>query len=133
MVGTVSHLVNVGITIYAQDWQRTVAKFTDQWPNCKVGPLPLVLREDSPGSTALLLIQLRHWFSIIYAQSESIVFNKTAWDHVIRGISTTYALPRAGYGSHRISHHLNTCQSQRLHPAPNENITQLNPCHHILL
>jgi hypothetical protein len=90
MVGTVSHLVNVGITIYALDWQRTVAKFTDRWPNCKVGPLPPVLREDSPGSTALLLTQLRHWFSNIYAQSDSIVFNKTAWDQVIRGISNMH-------------------------------------------
>jgi hypothetical protein len=93
LLGTVSHLVQVGSTIYALDWQKVVAKFTDRWPNCKVGPLPPVLREDSPGSTGRSLVEIRHWFSTIYTHSNSIVYNTSAWDIVIKGITAgTYPL-----------------------------------------
>jgi len=87
LVGSVSHLVQMGSTLYAQDWQRVVAKFTDRWQNCKVGPLPPILREDSPGSTGRCLVEIRHWFASIYTLSNSIVFNNTAWDIVIKGIT----------------------------------------------
>jgi hypothetical protein len=63
LVGTVSHLAQVGSTIYALDWQKTVTWYTDRWPNCKVGPLPPILREDCPGSIGRHIIEIKHWFA----------------------------------------------------------------------
>jgi hypothetical protein len=91
LVGTVSHLVQVGSTIYALDWQKTVNRYTDRWPNCKVGPLPPILRDDCPGITGRHLVEIKHWFDKTYARTESIVFAHAAWDCVIKGLgSATY-------------------------------------------
>jgi len=53
-----------------------------------VGPLPPVLREDSPGETGRNLVELRNWFSQVYTGTNSILFLKDAWDVVLKGLST---------------------------------------------
>jgi len=88
LVGSVSYLVHAGSTIYALDWQKIVMRYSDRWQNCKVGPLPPTLREDCPGIAGKTLIEIRHWFSTTYARTDSIVFAHSAWDIVIRGLST---------------------------------------------
>jgi len=87
LVSTVSHLVKVGATIYCTDWQRIVGRFGDRWPNCRVGPLPPILREDSSGETGRNLVILRHWFSTVYTGIHSILYAKEAWEWVIKGLT----------------------------------------------
>jgi len=91
LVGTVSHLVQMGSTIYALDWLKTVTRYTDRWPNCKVGPLPPTLREDGTGTIGRYLIEIKHWFATTYARTDSIVYSHEAWECVMRGIgNSTY-------------------------------------------
>jgi len=96
LVGSVSHLVKVGTTMYSLDWQQVVARFGERWPNSRVGPLPPVLQEDSPGETGRNLVELRHWFSQVYTGTNSILFIKDAWDVVLKGLSTG-SFPPPGY------------------------------------
>jgi hypothetical protein len=84
LLGSLSHLVNVGTTIYAMDWLKAIQRFGDRWPSARVGPLTPVLREDSTGNTARHLVEIHFWFSQIYIGSNSILFIKPAWDSLIR-------------------------------------------------
>jgi len=88
LVGSLSHLVKVGTTVYSLDWQQVVNKYGERWPNCRVGPLPPVLREDSPGETGRNIVELRHWLSQVYTGTNSILFIKGAWDMVVKGITS---------------------------------------------
>ena len=59
-VGSVSHLHNIGVTLYAQDWQRCVDSLKKQIVGVQVCPLIPVIRSDFPGSVAADLVDLAH-------------------------------------------------------------------------
>jgi hypothetical protein len=66
MVGSVSFLAQVGSTIYCMEWVKLVKNFNDRMKHCRVGPLPPVLQEPTPPSTAKLIVEVRRWFSTVY-------------------------------------------------------------------
>jgi hypothetical protein len=87
LVSTVSHLAKVGTTIYCLEWQRLLHRFGERWPNCRVGPLPPILREDTCGEIGRSLVVLQHWFSTVYTGVQSILYPKEAWDWVVRALT----------------------------------------------
>jgi len=80
LVGSASYLSLVGTSVYTMDWQNLVDQFRNRWRECMVGPLPPVLREDCMGSVGKSLLELRHWYRMVYGNS--ICFPKAAWDKV---------------------------------------------------
>ena len=68
-VGSVSHLHNVGVTLYAQDWQRCVDSLKKQIVGVQVCPLIPVIRSDFPGSVAADLVELASWLAKQYEGS----------------------------------------------------------------
>ena len=50
LLGSASHLHNVGTSIYAVDWCSAVAKVSAQLRNIKTLPLIPILRENGPGT-----------------------------------------------------------------------------------
>ena len=89
LLGSTSHLVSIGSTLYALEWQNTLSKFTNRWPNAQVGPVPPVIREDTALSTLVSLVEIRYWYSKVY--TNNTVYPKDAWEVVIRTLSS--ALP----------------------------------------
>jgi len=142
LVGTISHLVQVGSTLYCLDWQKMVAKMADRWPSCKVGPIPPILREDSTGTTGRCITELRHWFTTVYTGSGSVVFISSAWDSVIKGLThtiypmhdldhaetSTIPLPASLRDRTLLPHKIIRTTSQAITPAFDQEVT-----HHILL
>jgi len=89
LVGSISHLVQVGSTLYCLEWQKMVSKLADRWPNSKVGPIPPILRDDSSGNTGRCIVEIKHWFTSVYTGSGSLVFFSSAWDAVLKGLTHT--------------------------------------------
>jgi len=66
LLGSANHIHNVGTSIYAADWCRSVDKICSSIRNVKTIPLVPILREDGPGSLGKQLIELSTWFSKVY-------------------------------------------------------------------
>jgi hypothetical protein len=58
LLGSVSHLINVGTTIFTTDWCNTIEKLRLNLRNAKIVPAVPVLREDGPGSLGKQLIHI---------------------------------------------------------------------------
>jgi hypothetical protein len=81
LVGSLSHLYEMGSTIYSLDWIRMVRDFNNRWRHVKVGPLPPVLRESTPSTTSKVLVEIWTWYKQMYGSSTH--FPALAWDKVI--------------------------------------------------
>ena len=68
-VGSGTHLHRVGVTIYAQDWNRCVAKLTSRFREVRISPLTPLPRENLPASLANDLSMLSCWFARMYAEN----------------------------------------------------------------
>ena len=66
LMGSASHLHNVGSSIYAADWCTAINKLSSSIRNVKILPLTPVIREDVPGSMAKQLIEISTWFKRVY-------------------------------------------------------------------
>jgi hypothetical protein len=69
LLGSVSHLINVGTTIFTTDWCNTIEKLRLKIRNAKIVPAVPVLREDGPGSLGKQLIELTYWFKTVYKKN----------------------------------------------------------------
>ena len=65
-VGSVSHLHNVGLTIYARDWQHCVDNLTRKIAGVQICPLIPIITDDIPGSVATALVELASWLAKLY-------------------------------------------------------------------
>ena len=65
-VGSVSHLHNVGLTIYARDWQHCVDNLTRKIAGVQICPLIPIIRDEIPGSVATDLVELASWLAKLY-------------------------------------------------------------------
>jgi len=85
LVGSTSHLFEMGSTIYSLDWIKMCRDFNSRWRHVKVGPLPPVLREPTPAATTKVLTEIWTWFTKMYGNSTS--FPAAAWEKVIKALS----------------------------------------------
>jgi hypothetical protein len=69
VLGSVTHLQNVGTTLFATDWCNTIENLRQKLRNVKVIPGIPVLREDGPGSLGKQLVELTHWFRTVYEKN----------------------------------------------------------------
>ena len=81
MVQSVSHLTEVGSSIYCTHWVNMLRDFGRRWTQVKIGPLPPVLREDTPSTVTTVLLELFHWYKTVYGNC--IEFPRTAWEKLI--------------------------------------------------
>ena len=65
-LGSASHLHRVGLTIYTQDWIRTVAIIAKKIEGVQICPLIPILYHCVPGSLATDIVQLATWLSTAY-------------------------------------------------------------------
>jgi uncharacterized membrane protein YgcG len=86
-VGSTSHLVQAGTTLYCMEWIRMCNRFGDRWRDIRVGPLPPIIREEVSGMVARQLIEMRFWFSKVY--NTRIEYPKTAWGKLIDILNRT--------------------------------------------
>ncbi len=99
---SISHLHNVGSSIYARDWCSANAKLAARIRNAKVLPLTPILREDGPGSLSKQLIEIHTWFKRVYDKntlgllpvwSKLIeILGRTDEDGLDLGFSDTYTV-----------------------------------------
>jgi len=85
LVGSTSHLCEMGSTIYSLDWIRMCKDFNNRWRHVKVGPLPPILREATPSTTTKVVTEIWTWFKYMYGNS--ISFPAAAWEKVIHALS----------------------------------------------
>jgi len=85
LVGSLSHLCEMGSTIFSLDWIRMVKDFNHRWKHVKVGPLPPVLREATSATTTKVLAEIWTWFKEMYGTS--INFPARAWDRAITALA----------------------------------------------
>jgi hypothetical protein len=82
LVGAVSYLHGVGVSIYTREWTQVVGKVADRWPSIRLGPLIPIIREEVPGGVTRDLLELVSWFSRMYngiqgmADNWNLVANK---------------------------------------------------------
>ncbi len=69
LLGSANYIHNVGTSIYAADWCKSVYKICSSIRNVKTIPLVPILREDGPGSLGKQLIELSTWFSKVYEKN----------------------------------------------------------------
>ena len=69
LAGAVSHLQGVGVSLYAREWTKFVAKLGGRWPNVRVGPLVPIWRDDCPGGVAREVSLFVVWLSKVYVDS----------------------------------------------------------------
>jgi hypothetical protein len=99
---SISHLHNVGSSIYARDWCSANTKLAARIRNAKVLPLTPILREDGPGSLSRQLIEIHTWYKRVYDKntlgllpvwSKLIeILGKTDEDGLDLGFSDTYTV-----------------------------------------
>jgi hypothetical protein len=66
LFGSASHLLNVGTTIYTQEWCNLTDRISASFPDSRILPLAPVIREDCPGAVSRQLIELATWYKIVY-------------------------------------------------------------------
>jgi hypothetical protein len=66
LFGSASHLLNVGKTIYTQEWCNLTDRISASFPDSRILPLAPVIREDCPGAVSRQLIELATWYKIVY-------------------------------------------------------------------
>jgi hypothetical protein len=66
LLGSASHLHNVGTTMFAIDWNNCAAELLSRVKNTKILPMVPILREDGLASLGNQLIEIRTWFGKIY-------------------------------------------------------------------
>jgi hypothetical protein len=103
MVGSTSHLLEMGTTLYALDWLNMCKDFSGRWKHIKVGPLPPVLREPSCAELTKRITEVWHWFNCVYGTD--ISYPRAAWDVVIKtlGDNTEQNLDLATRETYRIA------------------------------
>ncbi len=96
LVGSTSHLQEMGTTIYALDWVRMCREYSSRWKHVKVGPLPPILREQSGSAITRLITEVWRWFNCIYGND--ICFPRAAWEVPVKnlGENTEQNLDLAG-------------------------------------
>jgi len=116
LVGSTSHLLEMGSTIYSLDWIKMCRDFNNRWKHVKVGPLPPVLREISPSATTKVLTEIWSWFTKMYGTSTN--FPAAAWEKVIKALSdsTDQNLDLANRENYRVALPLSlTCTALTAH------------------
>jgi len=103
LVGSTSHLQEMGSTIYALDWVRVCKEFTGRWKHVKVGPLPPVLREQTGPEITRLLTEVWRWYNCVYGSD--ICYPRAAWDTAIKhlGDNTEQVLDLAGRDTYTVA------------------------------
>jgi hypothetical protein len=81
MFGSASHLLNVGTTIYTQEWCSLVDRMSNRYPDARIIPLAPVIMEDCPGMVSKQLIELTTWYKNVY--NNNILGLTTVWDTLI--------------------------------------------------
>jgi hypothetical protein len=66
LVGAVSYLLRVGVSLYARDWTQVAGRISRDWPNARLGPLVPLLVTDAPGGVARCVIELASWYNRVY-------------------------------------------------------------------
>jgi len=128
LVGSTSHLCEMGSTIYSLDWIRMCKDFSARWRHVKVGPLPPVLREPSPAATTKVLTEIWSWFTKMYGTSTT--FPAAAWDRVITALAdnTDQNLDLASRETYRVALPISlTCSALTAHKFT---ISSCLPCTH---
>jgi hypothetical protein len=87
MFGSASHLLNVGTTIYTQEWCGLVDRMSNRYPDARILPLAPVIREDCPGMVSRQLIELATWYKHVY--NNNILGLTTVWDTLISVLCKT--------------------------------------------
>jgi hypothetical protein len=87
LLGSASHLHNVGTTIFAIDWNNCVAELLSRIKNVKILPLVPILREDGPGSLGRQLIEIRTWYGKIYEKNTLGII--PVWDKLVKTLTET--------------------------------------------
>jgi hypothetical protein len=84
LVQSVSHLLEVGTTIYTSNWLGMLRDFGRRWKQVKIGPVPPILRENTPSQVTKVILELFHWYKITYGNN--IEFPRAAWDILIAAL-----------------------------------------------
>jgi len=84
LIHSVSHLVEVGSTIYSTHWVNMLRDIGRRWKHIKVGPLPPILREDTASVVTKVLLEIWHWYRTVYGNCSE--FPRTAWDTLIQSL-----------------------------------------------
>jgi hypothetical protein len=87
LLGSVTHLQNVGTTIFATDWCDTIDMLRTKLRNVKIIPGIPILREDGPGSLGKQLVELTYWFKSVY--EKNTLGCLPVWDKLLECISKT--------------------------------------------
>jgi hypothetical protein len=87
LLGSASHLLNAGTTIYTQEWCHTVNRISGRYPDARILPLVPVIREDCPGVVSRQLIELATWFKTVY--QNNILGIASVWDTLISTLGKT--------------------------------------------
>jgi hypothetical protein len=87
LFGSASHLLNVGTTIYTQEWCSLVDRISTSYPDSRILPLAPVIREDCPGTVSRQLIELATWYKCVYGNS--IMGITSVWDTLVSVLSKT--------------------------------------------
>jgi hypothetical protein len=69
LFGSISHLAQVGTSLYAADWTKLVAGLSGRWRGARICPLIPLIGTDCPGSLSREITELSVWFSTIYEGS----------------------------------------------------------------
>ena len=103
LINSVSHLYEMGSTIYSLDWLKMLKDFNRRWQHVKVGPLPPILRETTPATVTKVVTEIWHWFRCVYGTD--ICFPSAAWDKVLSQLSenTDQILDLASKETYRIA------------------------------
>ena len=70
LAGAPSYLHRVGVSVYAREWVRLVGRLGRRIPNCRISPLPPIIREDCNGGVARDLIEFASWIARVYCGSQ---------------------------------------------------------------
>jgi hypothetical protein len=87
ILGSVTHLQNVGTTLFATGWCNTVENLRTKLRNVKVIPGIPILREDGPGSLGKQLVELTQWFRVVY--EKNTLGCLPVWEKLLENIRKT--------------------------------------------
>ncbi len=87
ILGSVTHLQNVGTTLFATGWCNTVENLRTKLRNVKVIPGIPILREDGPGSLGRQLVELTQWFRVVY--DKNTLGCLPVWEKLLENIRKT--------------------------------------------
>jgi hypothetical protein len=87
LISSISYLSRVGTTRYCSDWLSARDRVISRWRQAKMGPLPPIIRCDTPSTVGRQLMELVVWFDIVY--NHLTEYPKDAWHILIKHIGTT--------------------------------------------